>query len=47
MARSLRLEAEGAVYRVIARGNELKAVFRGDWDRLRISLKPSRIRLAS
>jgi REP element-mobilizing transposase RayT len=33
MARPLRLEAEGAVYHVIARGNERKAVFRDDRDR--------------
>ena len=33
MARPLRLEAEGAVYHVIARGNERKAVFRDDQDR--------------
>jgi len=35
MARPLRLEAEGAVYHVIARGNERKAVFRNDRDRER------------
>jgi putative transposase len=33
MARPLRLEAEGAVFHVIARGNERKAVFRDDRDR--------------
>jgi hypothetical protein len=33
MARPLRLEAEGAVYQVIARGNERKAVFRDERDR--------------
>ncbi len=33
MPRPLRLEAEGAVYHVIARGNERKAVFRDDRDR--------------
>jgi len=33
MARPLRLEAEGAIYHVIARGNERKAVFRDDRDR--------------
>ena len=33
MPRPLRLEAEGAVYHVIVRGNERKAVFRDDRDR--------------
>ena len=33
MARVLRLEGEGAVYHVIVRGNERKAVFRDDEDR--------------
>jgi putative transposase len=33
MARPLRLEAEGAVFDVIALGNERKAVFRDDRDR--------------
>jgi putative transposase len=33
MARALRLEGEGSVYHVIARGNERKAVFRDDRDR--------------
>ncbi len=33
MARALRLEGEGAVYHVIVRGNERKAVFRDDEDR--------------
>jgi putative transposase len=33
MARVLRLEGEGAVYHVIVRGNERKAVFRDDDDR--------------
>ena len=33
MPRPLRLEAEGAVYHVIARGNERKLVFRDDRDR--------------
>ena len=33
MARPLRLEAEGAIYHVIAIGNERKAVFRDDRDR--------------
>ncbi len=33
MARALRLEGEGAVYHVIVRGNERKAVFRDDGDR--------------
>lgn len=33
MARPLRLEAEGAIFHVIARGNERKAVFRDDRDR--------------
>ena len=35
MVRPLRLEAEGAVYHVIVRGNERKAVFRDDRDRER------------
>ena len=33
MARVVRLEGEGAVYHVIVRGNERKAVFRDDEDR--------------
>jgi putative transposase len=33
MARPLRSEAEGAVYHVIAEGNERKAEFRDDRDR--------------
>jgi REP element-mobilizing transposase RayT len=33
MARTVRLEGEGAVYHVIVRGNERKAVFRDDRDR--------------
>jgi hypothetical protein len=33
MTRVLRLEGEGAVYHVIVRGNERKAVFRDDKDR--------------
>jgi putative transposase len=33
MARPIRLEAEGAVYHVIARGNERRAIFRDDRDR--------------
>jgi putative transposase len=33
MVRPLRLEAEGAIYHVIARGNERKSVFRDDVDR--------------
>ncbi len=33
MARPIRLEAEGAVYHVMARGNEQKAIFRDDSDR--------------
>lgn len=33
MPRPLRLEAEGAIYHVIVRGNERKAVFRDDRDR--------------
>ena len=33
MARPTRLEAEGAVYHVIGRGNERKAIFRDDRDR--------------
>ena len=33
MARPVRLEAEGALYHVIVRGNERKAVFRDDVDR--------------
>jgi REP element-mobilizing transposase RayT len=33
MARPTRLEAEGAVYHVIARGNERRAIFRDDRDR--------------
>ena len=35
MTRPLRLEAEGAVYHVIARGNERKAIFRDNRDRER------------
>lgn len=33
MARPIRLEAEGAVYHVIARGNERRAIFRDERDR--------------
>jgi REP element-mobilizing transposase RayT len=33
MPRPLRLEAEGAIYHVIARGNERKLIFRDDHDR--------------
>ena len=33
MARPTRLEAGGAVYRVMARGNERKAIFPDDSDR--------------
>jgi putative transposase len=33
MARAVRLEGEGAVYHVIVRGNERRAVFRDDVDR--------------
>ena len=33
MPRPLRLEAEGAIYHVIARGNERKPIFRDDHDR--------------
>ena len=35
MARALRLEYPGAIYHAMARGNERKAVFRDDVDRLR------------
>ena len=33
MSRPLRIEFPGALYRVIVRGNERKAVFRDDSDR--------------
>jgi len=33
MARPLRLEHEGAVWHIAARGNERKAIFRDDADR--------------
>src|SRR5258706_12470866 len=33
MARPLRIEFPGALYRVVARGNERKAIFRDDADR--------------
>jgi hypothetical protein len=32
MARPLRIEFPGAVYHVTSRGNERKAIFRGDQD---------------
>lgn len=34
MARSLRIEYAGAVYHITSRGNEKKAVFKGDQDRI-------------
>jgi len=39
MARALRLEYPGAIYHAMARGNERKAVFRDDVDRLRFGEK--------
>jgi hypothetical protein len=33
MARPIRLEANGTLYRVMARGNERRAIFRDDSDR--------------
>lgn len=33
MARQLRIECPGAVYHVTSRGNEKKAIFKGDMDR--------------
>ena len=39
MARPLRLEYPGAIYHVTARGNERRAIFRGDGDRERFLLK--------
>ncbi len=35
MTRPLRIEYAGAVYHVTSRGNERKAVFKGDEDRIR------------
>ena len=33
MARKVRIEFPGAVYHVMARGNQGQAIFRSDWDR--------------
>ena len=35
MARPIRVEFEGAVYHVTARGNERKRIYRADEDRVR------------
>ena len=36
MARALRIKFEGALYHVTSRGNEKRAIFKDDRDRLRL-----------